>query len=343
MKRALVATLAAVLRLTAVSAASPAETIDAASDPFTYFNLYSLGDIGSVASPYQGQVQGRLGAAGSAALSSFTLLNMPSQSGWALHVGGSASLGGTYLGGIDVGGSVSLGEVGISGGVQAGGSVAQSGGGAIGGSVLAGGAVQLDQTTTVYGQTLGNQQYSAVVDHQAVSSCFLKTSTDIGAMAPTGEFTENWGDLTFICVAGVNVVTIGGQDLRDAAHVTINAPQGAVVYINVLDAEVAIDDTSWNYEGGIGPRDVLLNLPYALLLELSGVNGVNILAPLAATDFQAGTVAGTLVVGSLQGQGQIGTGSFGHGSLIPEPASMLLLACGAAAALRRPRAARRPA
>jgi len=334
MKRALVATLAATLCVTTISAA---EIIGAADDPFTYFNLYSLGDIGSVASPYQSQVQGRLGAAGDAALSSFTLLNQPSYTGWALHVGGSASLGGTYLGGIDVGGSVSLGEVGISGGVQAGGSVAQSGGGAIGGSVLAGGTVQFDATMLVYGQTLGNQHYSAAVDHQAVSSYFLKTSTDIGAMAPTGAFTKNWGDLTFICGAGVNVVTIGGQDLRDAAHVTINAPQGAVVYINVPDAEVAIDDTSWNYEGGIGPRDVLLNLPYALLLELSGVNGVNILAPLAATDFQSGLVAGTLVVGSLQGDGQVDTGGFGHGSLIPEPASMLLLACGASAALVRRR------
>jgi choice-of-anchor A domain-containing protein len=335
MKRALVAALAAVLCITAVTAVSPAELIDAANDPFTYFNLYSLGDIGSVASPYQGQVLGRLGAAGSAALSSFTLVNMPSQSGWALHVGGSASLGGTYLGGIDVGGSVSLGEVGINGGVQAGGSVAQSGGGVIGGDVRAGGVVQFDGTMTVCGQTLGNQQYGAVVDHRAISSYFLKTSTDIGAMSPTGAFTEDWGDLTFNCGAGVNVVTIAGQDLRGAAHVTIDAPQGAVVYINVPDAEVAIDDTSWNYVGGIGPRDVLLNLPYALLLELSGVNGVNILAPYAATDFQAGKVAGTLVVGSLQGQGCLDTGGFGHGGSIPEPASMLLLACVAAAALRR--------
>jgi choice-of-anchor A domain-containing protein len=344
MKRALVAALAAMLCVTTVTAISPAEIIGAADDPFTYFNLYSLGDIGSASSPYQGQVQGRLGAAGNVAMSSFTLLNLPSQTGWALYVGGSANLGGTYLGGIDVGGDVALGGVGISGGVQAGGSVAQFGGGVIGGSVLAGGSARLDQTMTVYGQTLSNQSYRAVVDHQAVNEYFLKTSTDIGQMLPTGEFTEEWGRLTLAGGAGVNVVTIFARDLREASHVTIDAPDGAVVYINVPDAEVSLDWTGWNYEGGIGPRDVLLNLPYALLLELSGTNAVNILAPLAATDFQSGKVAGSLVVGSIQGNGQVDRGGFGHGGTIPEPASMLLLACGAAAALpRRRRAARPPA
>ncbi len=338
MKRALVAALAAMLCITAVTAITSAETIGVVDNPFTYFNLYSLGDIGSEASPFQGQVQGRVGAAGSATLSSFTLLNQPSYTGWALHVGGSASLGGTYLGGIDVGGNVALGGVGISGSVQAGGGVTQFGGGAIGGSVLAGGSVQLDQTMTVYGQTLGNQQYSAVVDHQAVSGYFLKSSTVIGEMLPTGEFTEEWGRLTLACGAGINVFAIDARDLREASQVTIDAPQGAVVYINVPDAEVSLDWTGWSYEGGIGPKDVLLNMPYALLLELSGTNAVNILAPRAATDFEAGLVAGTLVVSKFKGNGQVDTGGFGHGSLIPEPASLfVMMAAGLPALLKRRR------
>ena len=337
MKRASVAALAAMLCITTVTAFTSADTIGVMDNPFTYFNLYSLGDIGSASAPYQGEVFGRAGAAGNASLSSFVLLNMPSQAGWALHVGGSASIEGTYLGGIDAGGSVALGGVGISGGVQAGGSVTQFGGGAIGGSVAAGGSAQLDQTMTVYGQTLSGQQYSPLVDHQAVSKYFLKTSADIGRMRPTGDFTEDWGHITFIGGAGVNVVTIDGQQLRDASHVAIDAPEGAVVYINVLEADVSLDWTGWEYTGGIGPRDVLLNMPYALSLELSSTNAVNILAPLAATDFQAGLVAGTLVVGSLQGDGRVNMGSFGHGGLVPEPASILLLAGGAGAALLRRR------
>jgi len=333
-----VAAIGALLCVAVITVAAQADMVD---NPFGYFNVYSLADIGSQGSPYHNDFQGRAGAAGNVEFSSFALLNRPNQTGWALHVGNSARLTGTYLGDIEAGGDVALGGVGISGSVIAGAYVTQFGGGTVGGDVSAGLGVALDSTLTVYGDTLAGVQYAPAVDHQAVSEYFLNTSSLIGDMSSTGSYTEDWGHLTFVGSEGVNVVNVSAQDLLAAVKFTIDAPDGAIVYVNVPDADVTLDWTAWNYEGGIQAEDVLVNMPSAVHLELSSTNAVNILAPLAATNFESGLVAGALIVGDLQGGGQVDLGSFGHGSSIPEPAGILLLAgCAGAAMLRRRRTLR---
>ena len=145
-----------------------------------------------------------------------------------------------------------------------------------------------------------------------------------------GHFTLTGGE-------GVNVVTVSEADLRYAWQVTIDAPAGSVVYINVPDEAVSLDWTGWEYTGGIEASDVIVNMPHALLLDLTSTNAVNLLAPRAATTFASGLVAGSLVVGDLEGAGQVNQGSFGHGSIVPEPATLVLLACGAGALLRKRR------
>jgi len=333
MKRSFVA-IGAMLCVTVITATAQADMID---DPFNYFNVYSLGDIGSEASPYHSDFQGRAGAAGNVAFSSFSLLNQPNQTGPALHVGGSARLTGAYLGDVEAGGDIALGGVGISGNVTAGGYIVQFGGGSVGGNAHAGLGVALNETLTVYGDTQTGMQYAPTTDHQAISDYFRNTSADIGAMSATGSYTEEWGHLTFTGTEGVNVVNIAAEDLQAAWKFTIDAPTDAIVYVNVPDTDVTLDWTAWNYEGGILAEDVLLNMSNAEYLELSSTNAVNILAPLAATDFDSGLIAGTLIVGDLQGGGQVNNGSFGHGGSIPEPASILLLAGGTWAALLRRR------
>jgi hypothetical protein len=91
--------------------------------------------------------------------------------------------------------------------------------------------------------------------------------------------------------------------------------------------------------------DVLLNMPDASVLNLSGGNIVNILAPLANTTFSSGLLTGGLYVGSLNGAGQIDGGEFDGLSKLPianhfpspEPATLSLLAVGRLALLRRKR------
>jgi len=97
----------------------------------------------------------------------------------------------------------------------------------------------------------------------------------------------------------------------------------------VPDASVNLDWTGWVYSGGVSAGDVLLNMPSALDLNLTSANKVNILAPYADAYFPSGMITGSLVVGDLQGGGQINVGHFDHAPAVPEPATLSLLAIGA--------------
>nr|MBC8374298.1 PEP-CTERM sorting domain-containing protein [Planctomycetota bacterium] len=62
-------------------------------------------------------------------------------------------------------------------------------------------------------------------------------------------------------------------------------------------------------------------------------------APDAETYFGAGLIEGALVVGGLQGGGQVNIGGFDHAP-VPEPATMLLLSASGAVVLGRRRRGR---
>jgi choice-of-anchor A domain-containing protein len=147
---------------------------------------------------------------------------------------------------------------------------------------------------------------------------------------------NQYGNLTFTAVKGINVIDIDQQTLHDAWAFTITGPADATVLINVLNAAVNLDNTTWVYQGGIAESSVVLNMPLATSLTLSQGNAVNILAPLATTQFQQGTVNGQLVVGNLYGGGVVTGGSFNDHAL-PEPATLSLLALGTLAIMRRRR------
>ena len=88
---------------------------DPMENPFGYFNVYSLGDIGSSSDKYHSDFQGVGGAAGDVFFSSFSLHGMESDSDYVLHTGGSATLTGSYLKGVEIGGDAHLGNLNING------------------------------------------------------------------------------------------------------------------------------------------------------------------------------------------------------------------------------------
>ncbi|NLX14602.1 MAG: choice-of-anchor A family protein [Phycisphaerales bacterium] len=181
--------------------------------------------------------------------------------------------------------------------------------------------------------TFSNVPYVPLIDYNAVSAYYLATSALIGNMAATGSVTGT-GGLVFTAGSGINVVTIDQQLLREAWSFTINAPEDAIVLINVLNASVTLDSTTWIYEGGITQESVILNMPNASSLALSSTNKVNILAPLASTAFAQGTVDGLLVVGDLSGGGHVMGGTF-NAHAIPDPTTVVLLGLGGVVLLGR--------
>jgi choice-of-anchor A domain-containing protein len=314
--------------------AGPTEA-DMLDGPLGYFNVYSLGNIGSASSSYHSDFQGVAGAAGDVYFAQFSLADVAAPAGYALHVGGSARLGGgSYYGSVEAGGDVELGFLDISGSVNAGGDVSNFGGGTIGGDVVAAGGISLSRQMTVFGDKLSGEPYSPAVDHAAMSEFFRTASYDIGALMATTAAANRWGLLHINAESGVNVVNIDGAALRNAWGLSITGPDDAVVYVNVPNEIVSLNWTGWEYHGGISAGDVLLNMPNATGLGLSSANAVNILAPSASTYFGAGLIEGVLVVGNLRGGGQVNVGSFDH-TPVPEPATMTVLAIGGLLVIRR--------
>ncbi len=300
-----------------------------------HFSVYSLGNIGTPDGFFQATgFYGVAGAAGSVHLTSATL---GPQDDYALHVGGDLSTQYTnqFIGSLAVTGNVNFISASIYGDVYAGGNVSKSGWSAlsIDGSVYAAGTVDLPESVNVDSVHSG-QPFAPVVDFQAVSSHYLGMSTMIGGMSSTGAVTEQWGELVFTGQSGTNVIEMDQQTLRNAWGFTITAPSDALVYINVPDASVVLDDTTWILEGGITKDAVLLNLANATEFSLSGTNAVNILAPLATTQFGQGTLDGALVAGNLYGGGTVN-----GGIMIPEPTLLSLLVMGGLMLLGRRRQA----
>jgi len=314
------------------------QTFAAVMDPFDTFSVYSLGDLGTSSSLFQASFTGPVGVAQSAYMQS-SYISAPSGGTGSLHVGGDLNVrySQQFSGNVEAGGNIQLNGVTIAGNVSAGGNVGDYdwNGATVRGTAQAAGAINFSSRVSVQSAHSGIP-YSPEIDLAAASAYYLATSRSIGAKTPTGSVVNQYGNLTFTAVKGINVIDIDQQTLHDAWAFTITGPADATVLINVLNAAVDLDNTTWVYQGGIAESSVVLNMPLATSLTLSQGNAVNILAPLATTQFQQGTVNGQLVVGNLYGGGVVTGGSFNDHAL-PEPATLSLLALGTLAIMRRRR------
>jgi choice-of-anchor A domain-containing protein len=304
------------------------------TDPFAYFNVYSLGNIGSATSLYHSDFQGVAGAGGDVYFSGFSLDGHDTVSDYVLHTGGNATLGGNYVGNLEIGGNLSLGGVSVYGNAYVGGNVSNYGGGSLFGDIVASGQIGLSQSFTVTGMSSSLSSFNSIMNYDSLSNYFLSTSRAIAAMDNTAVLSNQWGGINLTALSGINVVSLSANELRNAWGFNITAPEDATIYINIYGETATLDSTDWVYTGGVSSGNVLLNYLDATALNLSGGNTVNILAPYADTNFSSGVVTGSLIVGNLFGGGQVNLGHFqntesvAQGYPIPEPASVLLVCVG---------------
>ena len=328
------ALLAALAILATCAGVAGALSIDR---PYDFFNVYSIGDIGLVADPYDSHFRGLTGAGGDVYFRDQLLHDTDSGSGVSLFVGGDAWLRDLSIlnGGLETQGAASLAELYIEGSVLSGGDVTnpyladlgRMAGGTVDGDVRAAGTADLTVEFVVLGDTVSGAGFSPMIDHAAVAHWLKEESAAIAAHADSTTYTDEYGKLIIECATGGNFLTIDSAVYFAAWGVHVIGPPHGALYINIPDERVEFDDIVWTFEGGISNRQVLVNMGNATSVKMSGWNKTNFLAPWADTDFSDGLVEGNLFVGSLRGSGAVFDERF-DGTLIPEPATLVLLGAG---------------
>ena len=291
-----------------------ADDPDASELPFDPWSLNVVlgGDLGSEEDPYQSDFQGAAAVLGETWLAYFSLNDVCEEMvPYALFAGDTVHVTGAINnGGIEAAGAISLAGASVAGSVMGGGDLLE-GSGSISGDLVLAGEDQAGLSVTVQGDTVEHCPYSPVLDLVALEGWFDQASASVAALEPSCAATEQWGELSIVVDAGINVVELEARDLEEAWGVTVRGPADAELYINLVGESLSLDGMVWSYLDGVQSETVLLNLPEVTDLDIvQGDHQVNMLAPSADVTFPSGLVTGNLVAASLSGGGQVNCGHF---------------------------------
>lgn len=158
--------------------------------------------------------------------------------------------------------------------------------------------------------TGGTIEQGNPIDFLAARAYLENLSTAISGYTANGSVTMQWGGLSLVGTDPfLNVFEVSGADLSTANNVTIDAPNGSVVLVN-------IDGTTVNWSGGLtvngtSMTNVLYNFYEATLITIQGIDvRGSILAPFAHVNFAAGVQNGQMICKSLEGMGQFNLAQF---------------------------------
>jgi choice-of-anchor A domain-containing protein len=247
------------------------------------YNLLTWGN----ASLLNSDTQGRVAIGGNATFNSYSIGNaagITNPSTPALVVGGTltAGNGNVYEGSIDVGGAYAGPSYSIN---SAAGSVLEA-----------------------------NLGTSGIPFIFSTAYNVLESDSQLyGAQAANGTSIEQWSTLTLTGTnSTLDIFDISASLLQSASTVTINAPSGAQVLINVSGTDVTMSNKGFN---GTFDSDAntLFNFYQATTLDLSGI-GIDgsVLAPLANVDFASGQLNGELIAASFTGDGELHQDAFNN-------------------------------
>jgi choice-of-anchor A domain-containing protein len=305
---------------------------DLNSNPWD-LNVYVIDNIGTSANPYESDIEGMAGAGGNVYLQNFSLNvngSVTPTTPYSLYSGGTVNTtsGQFNNGGVQAVGSVTLTNTTTSGNVSSGGSLFGSSGQITGNATLKG---TNQSTITINGSVSTGQTFSPVLNQTTVANFFKNASNVWNNLSPTTTWTNSSSTLILNNpMAGLNVVDISLSQWNALTGIQNNLPSNAYIVFNIDDTTTPGSDTlnaiSLN---GISANNILLNLPNASVLAMTGGTYGSVLATNATITFTNGVLQGNLVAENLQGSGQVDSGAFvGYSTLAaPEPSTYLLL-CG---------------
>jgi choice-of-anchor A domain-containing protein len=207
----------------------------------------------------------------------------------------------------------------------------------------------------VYGDDTALHGSPLPIDFVSAATSLTQLSDALTNMAANGTVTGNASNYTLTasnCTICVFDVTGGSMH-----SMTINAPAGATVIVNVSGTSNSFSNGSINYTGGASAANTIFNFGTTTALSTSsiGFNG-SILAPLATFTGSNGQINGELIAKAVSGEsaafrsGNIFRGNLGYSTTgaspaaTPEPSTWLslLTALVAFAGFQKRRAATRP-
>lgn len=292
-------------------------------NPWEFYNIFSLGSIGSAAVPCGADYQGRLGAINSVWVKSFSVHDIYQGVGpqFSASVGGNFNLfgGSVHNGGIEAGGNVYLESANVDGAVVAlGDAVIGVPGKAVTvlGAVSAGGnlAWAVGQSSAGGGFFDHAAPLSITAPLVSIGQYFKDTAAAYAAMANTlvegvgysfGPDAVNPDDILVTLQAGINVISISSSQLQKASRLLLSGDLSGVLIINVADViatfdnlDVYVNGPTWTLHPSFG--QVIVNLYAATTVSVPWGSGQwSLLAPYADVTYTSGLWTGNWVVGNL--------------------------------------------
>jgi choice-of-anchor A domain-containing protein len=169
------------------------------------------------------------------------------------------------------------------------------------GNLVSGSAASLSSV----GLPDGTARTGMPVDFSAARARLIADSDAWAGLAANGTVADWYGSLTLTGKdAKLNVFAVSADVLARASSVTISAPAGSSVLVNVSGTAGSLRNLGMTVTG-TDRGHVLFNFSAANTLKISGISVEgSVLAPDAAVDFDNGNLEGTLVAGSLSGSGE---------------------------------------
>lgn len=149
----------------------------------------------------------------------------------------------------------------------------------------------------------GELQQGAVVDFSAMQEGLRIFSRQLHSLHATAATQLTLGGIRLVgSNNGLNVFEIGRTDLESASNLSIEAPAGSTVVVNLSGAEINLEQLQMTLTG-VTEENVLINVHSGGTLNVNGVavRG-SILAPRALVNFSNGSLVGTLVARGVMSQ-----------------------------------------
>ncbi|HEU0164591.1 MAG TPA: choice-of-anchor A family protein, partial [Thermomicrobiales bacterium] len=225
-----------------------------------------------------------------------------------LAVGGNV----TFTGGFSVGGQAQ----GCQDALVTGGNLTFPAGTISNGNVVYGGT--LTGNPTVPNGTISN---GTTTYFDEAEEYFDALSDNLASQPANGTFTSQYGSTTFTGTStSINVFNVTAADLNGIHGMTINAPAGSTVIINVSGDNVTFTGYQ-QWLNGVDASHVIFNFPDATTITTTGFGFEgSLLAPNATYNFSNGQHNGQIVVRNLTGNGESHNHPF-TGNFPPPPST----------------------